>query len=531
MLNRVASSSAGKEGRCLGGETRQQMEQVMKTTGNIFLPFICATIIAWGSNLPAQEAATNDAPEFPPGEGLRLDFRDAKLDEVLGYMSQAAGFVIYFKPGVRVDGTVTVLSEQPLSKEEAVNLLKTVLSDHGCSVIQNGRTLTLVNTVDIHTETRIKLGADPAAIPRDVEVVTQIIPVRNLNPLELSKILTPLLPAGAMVTVDESANSLLLTDTQADVHRAAEIIAALDSVSSSANTLKVYPLQFADAKSLADLIKQLFSPPDSGRSGANNNNNNATGNFLRVPGGARGFNPGNAAPDTGQTPVSRISAVADEHGNAVIVSAPEAMLPGITTLIAEVDVPVDDIASIQVFPLENADPVEMAGELADLFPNDTSSADASSTQIQFRGQGGRGGQTVGARQGQAENTGAPSDRVRKLGNVLAVPDPRTSSLMVSAAKSLMPQIAAVVKELDARAGNRQRTHVIQINSGEGANILRVIQQIYPAGTVSTASTSQTDPLDQRATTMWNNQSSSGIGSGVAASQPGGSATGRNGALP
>ena len=46
-------------------------------------------------------------------------------------MSSAAGFVIYFRPGVQVEGRVDLISEQPLGKEEAVSLLETVLSDHG----------------------------------------------------------------------------------------------------------------------------------------------------------------------------------------------------------------------------------------------------------------------------------------------------------------------------------------------------------------------------------------------------------------
>ena len=304
----------------------------MKTKKRILLSLICVIIAGSGAGASAQDVITNNDTDFPPGQGLRLDFHDAPLEQVLTYMSQAAGFVVYFRPGVSVDARVNLISQQPLSKAEAVELLKSVLSDHDCSVIQNGRTLTLVKTADMHSETPVKIGANPDLIPRDADVVTQIIPVRSLNPVELNRVLSPLLPAGAIVTVDESANAVLLTDTQADIHRVAEIIAALDSVSATANTLRVYPLHYADAKALADLVKQLFSPPESSRGGANNNP--GAGQFIRFP-GARGANPGNAGatgPDAGQTPVSRVSAVADEHGNAMIVSAPEALLPAITRI-------------------------------------------------------------------------------------------------------------------------------------------------------------------------------------------------------
>jgi type II secretory pathway component GspD/PulD (secretin) len=485
-----------------------------------------------GTTVPAQDAATNVASDFAPGDGIRLDFRDAQLDDVLSYLSRAAGFTIYFRPGVRVEGMISVRSEQPLSRNEAVNLLKTVLSDHGVSVLQNERTLTLLNTADVHTETAIKLGANPALIPKDAEVVTQIIPLRNLNPVELAKILPSLLPQGAILNVDESANSLLLTDTQANVHRAAEIIAALDSVSATASTLRVFPLQYADAKSVADMVKELFSPADASRA---TGNNNPGGAFIRFPGGFRGGGgaPGAAAPAPagGQTPVSRVAAVADEHGNAVIVSAPESLLPVIAQLVTNIDVPVEDITTIQVFPLTNADPGDMANELATLFPNDTSSSDASGQQVQFDGQGGRGGQAVGARQGPVDNADSPGSRTQKLGRVLAVPDPRTSSLLVAAAKSLMPEIAAVVTRLDAQAGGRQELHVMTLRFAEGADVQRILQEIFPAGNTTAASTSVTDPLSLRSITMWNNQFTSGAGSGISTGSPGSSSAGRGGTAP
>ena len=81
-----------------------------------------------------------------------------------------------------------------------------------------------------------------------------------------------------------------------------------------------------------------------------------------VPGGNQ-----NAA-DNGETPVSRVAAVADEHGNAVIVSAPEALLGAIAELIATVDVPVEDVTEVRVYPLSYGDAVEMANLLDEPVP-------------------------------------------------------------------------------------------------------------------------------------------------------------------
>ncbi len=87
--------------------------------------------------------------------------------------------------------------------------------------------------------------------------MTQIIPVHSLNVVQLVKDLDPLRPSGRRrITADDAANSLIITGTQMSIHRFAEIIKALDSVNSSAATVRVYPLAIMriQPSSLATLI-------------------------------------------------------------------------------------------------------------------------------------------------------------------------------------------------------------------------------------------------------------------------------------
>ncbi len=506
----------------------------MKKISSAVWPGICAAAVCLGANSPTQSfaavdladnspapavapaaPAVNPVAEFPEGKGLVFQFHQAPLENVLTYLSKAAGYVIYLRPGVTVSGTVDAVSAQPLGSGEAIAFLKQVLSDHGLSVMQDGRTLTLLRTADATIESPIELGANPDRIPDDSEVVTQIIPVRNLNIGELGRILPSLLPDSSRLVINESANSLLLTDTHSNVRRAAKIIAALDSVNASANTLKVYPLRFGDTKTVADLIKQLFPAPDTGRAGGNN-----AAPVVNFPGrrGLTGFpgvlnaGSGGTAAD-GQTPSARVTAVADEHGNAVIVSAPEAVLPDLEHLISSLDVPVADQMLTEVFRLTNADCVELAGQLGQLYPEDDSSADASGTRTQFNGQGNRGAQAAGARSGTTG--GSDGSRMQKLGRVLVVPDPRTGTVLVNAAETLMPQIRYAVATLDEPRGNRLTAFLIHLDYAEPAELGQIVQSVYPAGNTTVASSSTTDTLEQRRISMQNNLFSSGPGSGAA----------------
>jgi type II secretory pathway component GspD/PulD (secretin) len=459
-----------------------------------------------------QQAATGDTADFAPGQGLRLKVRGGSLDEVLTKLSESAGFVIQLKPGVRLDGTVDVWSEQPLSKDDAVNLVKQVLADSGYTAVTNGRILTVMRSEEGRNYTAVRVGSKPEDIPRTPELVTQIFPVRNLNPVELARVLKALLPEGRTLVVDESANALILTDTQSSIRRIAEIISALDSVSSSANMLRVFQLEYGDAKSLAATIKELFTAPDSGSRNARGN-----GTFLRLPGLNLGRgSDGAGAPDAGQTPVSRVSAVADERGNFVIVSAPEALMPAVEKLVASVDVSVEDVNQFQSFTLKNADPQEMADLLKGLFPDPNGGADAGTTPFQFNGRGGRGVTAGGARQGTTANNTADttSGRMQRLGRVLAVPDRRSSTLLVSAARTLMPEIADIIYGLDEINAGRQGVHVIELKYADPYEVLQIIQDLYPNGNNSVSGAGLGDALATRRQTMLNNQFTSGPGSGT-----------------
>ena len=229
------------------------------------------------TNTPAVAAVTQDdstnATEFSPDQGLIFKFHGVPLEQVLNYMSKAAGFIIH--PEVSINGNVEAYSDQPLTKDEALTLLEHVLSDKGYAVIRDGRVLTIISSVEAkRREIPVIKFTSLDAIPRNSEVATYIIPVRTLNPVALLNNLRPLIGSDTDLQANESANSLIITDSQNNIRRIANIVMELDSVSSSINTIEVFPLKYADAKALADLVKELFpsaSTSANGQAGAGGN--------------------------------------------------------------------------------------------------------------------------------------------------------------------------------------------------------------------------------------------------------------------
>jgi type II secretory pathway component GspD/PulD (secretin) len=282
-----------------------------------------------------------------------------------------------------------------------------------------------------------------------------------------------------------------------------QIVSALDTSISSVADIRVFPLRYADAKELANAVKELFQPPSTQNN--NDRRNQFFNRFFGGPGGG-GF-PGAGGPggagfggnggggrgggSTSPQNNTRVVAVADERANALVVSAPGDLIPTIEKLVEEMDVSVADITELRVFHLLNADPLDIADIMAELFPDDTRTGNNNGQQ-DFRFRGGQGGQgglggiiRGGGGGGNANNANAnASDRMKKKGRVLAVPDQRTSSIIVSAASEYMPQIAAMIEQLDQSPAKKQRVFVYSLENADVQQVEQIVRGMFERTTTT-----------------------------------------------
>jgi type II secretory pathway component GspD/PulD (secretin) len=444
------------------------------------------------ASAPAAPTKT-DAPEAPAStnstappisseygaDGLRMNFHGAPLNLVLDYLSEAAGFIINKQADVR--GTVEIWSKQPVTKDEAIELLSSVLKKNGYAVTRNGRILTIVAMDTVKTaDTEIVVNTDPSEIEKSDEVQTQIIPVRYATASQLVPNLEQLLPTSASLSANESANSLILVATKTDIKRILKIVNALDNSMAGASSIKVRPLRFADAKETANLITQLFSQQGSnaqqgGQGGGPNFGGGGPGGGFRAM-MAQMASAGNRG---GRNSVAvRVVAVADDRSNSVVVSAPPDLLTAIEDMLDKIDQQISDTAELRVFRLANADPSEMADQLGLLFPDETSASNNQNNNVPFffRGRGGFGGNNANA-------SSDASQHMKKLGKVIAVPDPRTASLIVTASKSMMPQIAEMISELDSDKGKREVVSYYELENADPQDVYQNLQDLFNRSTV------------------------------------------------
>jgi general secretion pathway protein D len=359
--------------------------------------------------------ATGNAP------GILMNFRNAPLEQVLEYLSEAAGFIIVLDAPVK--GTVNVISAKPMSQDEAVDFLSSALNKNGLAALRDGRTLTIVDRASAKTrDIPVKVNNDPRMIPKNDEIVTQIIPIRYVEADQLAKDLASFISPQATFVANAAGNSIVMTDTQANIRHMVEIIKAIDSSAEAETEIRVFHLTHASPTDVASALSGVF--PSSGGSGGNNNQAP-----VRFGGGPFGGGGGFAA---------------------------------------------------------------MMG-----------------------GFGGRGGGGNGGGRGGSSSAGSSgqNDRIRRASQVLAVADARTSSVIVTASKDLMSQIAGMVLELDVASPRDQQVHVFRMNNGDPQQAVQVLQNMFQSTSGSrtgAGGSSQNSALMQR---QQNNTQTSGGTSG------------------
>src|ERR1017187_2209227 len=475
-----------------------------------------------GTNALAASIPTEPAVVVENGtNGLRLNFHNAPLNIVLDYLSDAAGFIINKETDIR--GTVDVQGKN-LTKDEAVEVLDSALKKNGYAITRIGRILTIIPQDSAKTrETPIVVNNDPEAAERGDELVTQIIPVKYASVSQLVPNMELLLPTTATLSANESANSLILVATKTDIKRMLKIINALDTSIASVSSIRVIQLKYADAKDTATLISSLFTSQGGNQGG--NNNGGGRGNLFSMIAGGGGFGGGGfggggpgggfggrgggttggrgGSGGGGGAAGAKVVAVGDDRSNSLVVSAPADLLSTIENMVKEIDQEVTDVTELRVFPLVNADASEIADQLGQLFPDPTSSNSGSQNAMTpfsfFRGGG------VGGRGGTASTTAANnSDRMKKLGRVLAVPDPRTSKIIVMASKTLMPQIEDMIKELDSEKGRKEVVGYFDLQNADPSDVYNNLQDLFQRNNVRSQNNNvnpnmgQNSPLYKRA---------------------------------
>ncbi|MEZ6190657.1 MAG: type II secretion system secretin GspD [Phycisphaerales bacterium] len=396
------------------------------------------------------DAAVEEAQPTPliDGNGLLLNFRDAPLQAVLEYLSEQAGLIVI--NDTQVQGRITVVNRQPITLDEAINLINTLLMEEGYTAVRRDKLLRVVRLQDAKLDAiPVRFGNDPEKIGKSDSVITQVIPIKYAEAVDLAEDLSPLIDKTfAEVAANKSSNSLIITDVEANIRRIVEIVSAVDKSISSVTEVRVFALQYADATDAAVLIEKTFEQRESAESAVGRAIRNRFGRFG--PGGPGGGEQESESNVQGKD----VNAAADERTNSVVVSAAPELMAVIADVIAQLDSDTTARESVLVYHVKHILATDLETAFNDLFDDSTTSGGGNTrnNRNNNNNRNNRGGNNNNNQPGG--NNGGGGTAVGDdysgtlVGQVTAVANEATNTLMVLTPEKNFSRVQAILDALD-----------------------------------------------------------------------------------
>lgn len=356
-------------------------------------------------NALAQKSALAKA-----GEPVTLNFQNADIEAVARTFASITGRNVVVDP--RVKGTMTLVTDKPVSSAAAMAQFVSALRLQGFTLVESGGLYKVVPEAEAKLQTSTVTVDDPdgRAIAGGNQIATQIFKLNHESANNLVPVLRPLITPNNTINANPGNNSLVITDYADNLRRLGRIIAAMDVA--NATDVEVIPLKYAIASDLAPLVLRLM--------------------------GTQSASAGPAMPGMSAGGGYTTTLLAEPRSNAVIVRAANAaQLALVRSLVSKLDQPDasaggDAAGNIHVVYLKNADATKLATTLRAAV---SGQAQAAAPSTVTPGSTGTAAGTTPA----AASTG---------GQIQA--DAATNSLVITAPEPQYRQLRAVIDKLDAR---------------------------------------------------------------------------------
>ncbi|MFA9393729.1 MAG: type II secretion system secretin GspD [Halodesulfovibrio sp.] len=186
-----------------------------------------------------------------------MGFRDADIHVLIRFISELTGknFIV----DNRVCGNVTIYSSTKMDAAEAYRVFESVLKVNKFSIVPSGRTYKILPMALAKTEalsTQASLYADDDDAPESNQLETQVVRLKYSSAIELSKVLTRVVGSNGVVVAYAPDNLLIVTAPYLLNLQVSKLIKSIDKEKFSSQ-VKIFPLQFGDAKSVAVRINAI----------------------------------------------------------------------------------------------------------------------------------------------------------------------------------------------------------------------------------------------------------------------------------
>ncbi len=166
------------------------------------------------------------APTFGNKRDITLNFENTDIREVVKIiLGDTLKLSYIIDPGVR--GGVSMQTGAPVSRNDLLPLLETLLRMNNATLVQKGRTFHVVPVAKANKGLLTPQLAD-AQLPLPSGHSLIIRPLKNIGADEMNEILKPLVRENSIVRVDGKRNLLILSGTAQDMAQMMDIIDTFD---------------------------------------------------------------------------------------------------------------------------------------------------------------------------------------------------------------------------------------------------------------------------------------------------------------
>jgi len=302
----------------------------------------------------------------------KLQLRDDSLAQVLALLEMFTGRSV-IRPQALPTPTFTFDSRGPISRQEAILAIESLLSLNGIAIAPLGdRFIKVVPIGNVRTEAPELVIGSLADQPPSGRVVSKLFRLEHLDTVTFQTQIQPFLSPGFGAVVPfQNTSTLLVTDTVSNLQRLEYVLKEVDHPRNLVT--KFYPLQYAQAATVAEKIKTLI---ETTRSAFTSGNAARTGAAQPAPGapiplGAEGGGV------TQALLASNTSLNFDERTNQIILVSDPASVPFFDNLIEKLDIQADLSTSIAVIQIFHANATDVASVLSQFISGTTQAATGS----------------------------------------------------------------------------------------------------------------------------------------------------------
>jgi len=417
-----------------------------------FIKFLLCLLCNQMALMPIVSAQNNSPAEAGT---VTLSFNNADIESVASVVAKTTGQTILVDPQVK--GTITLISNKPVTKAKALDSFSTALRTSGFALVETNGIYRVVTQADAKlVSTSVTTGKGKQ---EGDQIITRVFKLNYESANSLLPVLRPLVSPNNTINAYPGNNTIVVTDYASNIQRISELLDTIDApTSSDVQTIK---LRYAIALDIAAMLNKVL---DSGSAG-----------------GADGSN--------------KTVIMADARSNSLLIrSASPEKIRQIRALVAKLDAPGNSNGNIWVVPLRNAEATKLAVTLRAIVTADAALsaqvASGSVTQGSITNLSGAvntaNSPVTNSSAGSTAATSALASSSSPTTGGIIQAEPATNSIIITASEPLYRNLRHVIDQLDKRRGQVYiESIIVEVSSTNAAELGIQWQGLIGAGNQNT----------------------------------------------